>query len=261
MPDTHIDIAKRRAARRKKIRRRRIAIGSILFLTVALIIAVILSLTVLFPIKNVSASGSGIYDSEVLISASGINDESNFFLLSEKDVLEIMREELPYIDSVKLIKAFPDSVTIKVNDAEEYACYNVAGKYYPISKKGYVLSSGTEPRENIFEIICNDVECKPGKKVLFNDEYMESLIQRITDTLLSHNIVINLIDVTNQINLKVRVEGRFDVNLGSDSNLDNKIAHLSSMIATISEERTGKINLSMWSGTKSEGSFVEGPLE
>ena len=58
------------------------------------------------------------------------------------------------------------------------------------------------------------------------------------------------------MHITVFVEDRFEVNLGSDENIKEKIDHLSGMVKEIGE-RKGSINLEMWSKTDSKGTFIE----
>ena len=58
------------------------------------------------------------------------------------------------------------------------------------------------------------------------------------------------------MNLTVNVEDKFVVKMGTDEFLEQKIAHLRSMIDSIGD-RKGEINLSMWTPNNSQGSFVE----
>ena len=66
------EFLKKRKARQRRIRRRRMLIGFMLFIVLLILVGVILSLTVLFPINNITAKGSSKYTAEQIISSSGI---------------------------------------------------------------------------------------------------------------------------------------------------------------------------------------------
>ncbi len=250
------DVQNRRKERRRKIRRRRLFISLIFFIIIAIITLAIMCFTLFFPIKSIGAKGSKLYTSEQIVAASGIDVGDKLFAVSKKTVENSIRKSLPYVDAVTIKREFPDGIKLTVKDAEEYVCYNVDGKYYVVSKKGYVLSENGEKPENIFEIICGGVGCEIGAQVTFEDEEAQELIDTLTDAFSKQDISIDEIDITNTIQIKAKVENRFDVYFGTHENIDKKIAHLSGMIESIGD-RSGSIDLSMWTEKKSQGSFVE----
>lgn len=255
------DFAKKRAQRQKKIRRRRLIIGFWSFIIIAMVVAVTLSLTVLFPIKQVTAKGSKLYTSSQIVKATGINEKCNLFTLSEKIVANNVRSVLPYIDSIEMKRVFPDKIEITAADAKEYACYFYNGSYYAVSERGYVLNRYEEPPENTFVIECSKISCKIGDKVEFSNQDEKRIIETLMKVFSSNDITVNGINVTDQYNLRANVDGRFEVLLGSENDLENKVAHLSGMIKEIDSDRSGRIDVSMWTSDKKEGSFIENSPE
>ena len=59
------------------------------------------------------------------------------------------------------------------------------------------------------------------------------------------------------LELKVKVENRFEVLLGTQNNLEEKVKHLGGMIREIDPEKQGKINLSMWTLDNPQGTFTQ----
>lgn len=234
-------------------------IGFSMFIVLLVTVFAVLSLTVLFPIKQITAKGSEKYTSEQIVASSGIDIGDNLFISSVKT--DALREKLPYIESVKIKRTLPDSIAITVKDAEPYACYYSDGAYYTVSRSGYVLENGEEKPDSLFEIRAGGVKCALGKAVVFSEEGTEDLILEIGRLAEEYGLSLNCIDVTDEIALTVKAENRFVVNLGTSNYLDKKFAHLSGMIKNIGETKTGKINLSMWTSDNTEGTFVEGSIE
>lgn len=257
MPAVQDDYQKRRAQRRKRIRRRRLLIGSIVFLFLALVTFIILSLTILFPVREVIATGSKMYTADQIVSACGITSENNIFTFSSGDAKDKLKKELPYIEEVKIERKLPGTVNITVSDAKEFACYPVNGEYFTVSRKGRVLNKYDECPEGLFTVRCSGVVCVPGEPLEFSDSRTEYAANLMIDEFVAQNITVNEIDVSNPLSLTARVEGRFIVNFGTSGSLEKKIAHLKGMIKSIAPERTGRINLSMWSVDKTEGTFTE----
>lgn len=250
------DVNMRRKERQRKIRRRRLKIAFVFFLIIALITLAIMCFTVFFPIKRISVSGSEIYSKNEIIKASKLTTDDNFFLASEDEIQENIRKSLPYVDTVKLKRVLPDAVILTVTDAREYAYFTADGKYYILSESGYVLKEQTEAPQNVFEIVSSGITGDVGEKAIYNNSAEQEIVNTLINCLSKKEINIDKIDVSNILQINLEVEGRFCVVLGTTEYTEQKIAHLSSMIESI-PDRKGTINLSMWTPTNSQGSFVE----
>lgn len=247
--------------RRKKRKKRRLITGFVIFMITALSVAAVLSVTVLFPIKIVKATGSKLYTEKQIVKSSGISEDNNLFTLSAEAVTENLVRNLPYIDSVELKRELPDKITIVVNDATEYACFYADDVYYVISQGGRVINAYTEQPENTFLIEGCKAKCKVGKIIEFDDEKKKNLVFSIAENLDDKNVFINKINVSDDFNITLTVEGRFNVILGNKANLDKKIAQLATMIESMDKNATGKIDLSIWREDNRKGSFVAGDIE
>lgn len=254
------DVKRRRAERRRAIRRRRIIKGLISFFIISIIVFAVLCITVLFPVKRVSVMGSNMYTPNQISSASGITQKTNMFLVSADSLTEKVRLKLPFVDSIKVKRDFPDRLILTVSDAKEYATIKYGNEYYTVSKKGFVLKKYGEKPENIFEVICNPDSLSLGTSAKLKDENQAALIEEIVKNLEAKQIKIDYVDVTDTVNIKAKICGRFLVNFGTNTNIDKKVAHLNGMVQKIDESKTGKINLSMWTSQKTEGSFVESDI-
>lgn len=253
------EFTRKRKARQRKIRKRRIKIF-IGFLVVALLITgAVLSLTVLFPIDSITVTGSEKYTAEEILSAASIKKGDNLF--TAKADAGAMAKKLPYVQSVQTVRKLPGSLTLKVKDAAEYACYKADGKYFTVSRSLHVLNRCDEPPENMLLILAGNVSCKVGEDVQYGDNKAGGLIEQIEKSAEEYSLALNRIDITDELAISVKTEGRFVVNFGTSNGLDGKFAHLASMIKNIDAQKTGTVNLSMWSSSNTEGTFVEGTAE
>ena len=250
------EVNKRRAQRQKRARRRRLKTAFIFFLIIALLTLAIMCFTVFFPIKLINVSGSEIYSKSEIIKASKLTTDDNLFIVSEEEIESNIRKALPYIDSVKLKRVLPDAVVLNITDAREYAYYQTGDSYFILSDSGYILKEQTETPENVFQIVTSGIEGKVAQKAVYKNDVEEQLVNTIIAALNQKEINIDKIDVSNILELSLEVEGRFTVVLGTTDYTEEKIAHLAGMIESITD-RKGKINLSMWTPTNSQGSFVE----
>lgn len=250
------DVNKRRAARQKKARRRRLKITFIFFLIIALITLAIMCFTVFFPIKRINVSGSEIYSKSQIVKASKLTTDDNLLVVSEEEIEKNIRKTLPYVDSVKLKRVLPDAVILTVRDAKEYAYYQSGDNYFILSDSGYILKEQQQAPENVFNIVTSGIDGKVGEKAEYKNSAEEEIVNSLITLLSQKEINIDKIDASNILQISLEVEGRFTVLLGNTDYTQEKIAHLKGMIESI-PDRKGNINLSMWTPTNSQGSFVE----
>lgn len=255
------EFTRRRLERQRRIRKRRLFIFFCFMLFLLLCTAVVLSFTVFFPIEKINASGSTVYTAEQLEAECGVEKGDNLLSVSRAGITAKLKKRLPYVESVKLKKKLPDTLSITVTDAEEYCCYELDGKYYTVSRVGWVLKQGDSPPEGVFTVKGCKAECAVGTELAFEKERESELVTEIIEALSEKEIKIDYIDISDLISLKIGVEGRFTVELGTSNYIDGKINHLSGMLSSIGEEKQGKINLSMWTDTDTKGTFVEGKNE
>lgn len=251
------EFIRKRMERQRRIRKRRLIIFFIFFIITAICTAITLSLTVFFPIENIEIKGSKIYSSEEILNHCGIEIGDNLFTASQKAAENSLKKSLPYVESVQINRELSGTLNITVKDAKEFACYNIGGRYFTVSESGWVLKENEAPPENLVEIKINDAKCSVGSGISFEDETAKSLIDEIVACLKEEEIVINSVDITDKINIRLYVDNRFEVELGTNENIDRKIMHLSGMIENIPSEKSGKINLSMWTSTNTQGTFTE----
>lgn len=255
------EFERRRAERQRRIRKRRTIIFFICFIIIAAAVGVALCLTVFFPIEKITASGSEVYTPEQIVSSCGLKKGDNLFAFSETELNETLRRALPYIESVAVKRSLPGSVELTVKDSSEYACFNVDGGFYVINSQGFVLNRYDSKPENILEIRASDVKCEVGSTAVYGSDKERETAESLLNSLRDSDISVDYIDVSSTVSISAKVDGRFIVDFGTSNNLDKKVAHLAGMIKSIDTGRSGKINLSMWSKERTEGTFIEEAIE
>ena len=251
------EFLRKRAARQKRQRQRRLIILLICLIVFLLILGVVLSLTIFFPIKNIAVSGSTMYSAGQIIDASGIEKGDNLILLTESSTLEKLKTKLPYIESLQIEKELNGNIKLIVKEAAEYSVVVSGNKYFTVSRSGWVLAERDSIAKNTFEVRGPETECKVGSDIVYKNPKEQELIKEIINALKQEKLNIDYIDISDSLNLKIGVEKRFDVLLGSSNNIEEKVKHLRGMVSKIAAEKEGKINLSMWSPDNLSATFVE----
>ena len=249
------DVNKRRAERRRKARRRHLITGLIVFLIFTLITLVIMSFTVLFKVKQLEITNNKIYTDEEIRNVCGITTKDNLFIVSEKKLINKLRSELPYIDSIEIKRQLPDKLTIVVKDAKEYAYYQKDNNYFILSSSGYILKKQSKRPKDLLEIVTKGIEGSVGNEAKYKDSSQEELINSFLELLDKNDIKLNKINVKNKSQIILEIEDRFTVRFGTKDNTEEKIKLLSSMLGKLSDD-TGTINLTMWTPKNRQGSFI-----
>ena len=251
------EFLRKRAERKRKKRRRNLIIGYFTFMVLALCVLTILTFTVFFPIKNISVTGSKVYEDKQILAVSGIEKGDNIFAINQKKVLLRLKNNLPYVEKIEFKRKLPDTLNIVITDADEYACFNVGGSFYTVSKSGWVLEKSSSKPDNIFEIRGVKVSCKVGSQIEYKNAQEKELVDRLLNIFGSNNVKPDFVDVTDALDIKIGAEKRFEIDLGSPNHLEEKIKHFSKMIQKIPEKEEGYINLSMWSPENTTATFVK----
>ncbi len=251
------EFLEKRKMRQRKARKKKLITSFVFFLTALLITAVILCLTVFFPIENITSSGSKIYSSEEIIGQSGITKGDNIFTFGEKNSIAQLKNRLPFIESVSFERQLPNTLNIKVKDAKAYYCYKQGKEFFNVSKSGWVLESVQEKDSNAFQIIIDNVTCKVGNQIVFENEKQTKVLNNLITLLEENGIKIDYINVTDTINLTLGVDGRFEVELGTENDIESKIKQLKTMIKSLNKGQKGLIRLYMWNQQNPDGTFVE----
>lgn len=246
----------RRRQRKRKIRKRRFISFLLILLLVGAGVFYYFLKTRLFPVKKVAVEGSKIYSAQEIISAGGINDKTPIMSFTENSLKRKLQKKLPYVETVKIKRNFPDAVVITVSDAKEVFSVKSEKGYFTLSETLRVLACYEDLPENTIEIKAEDLKPKIGDTIKFSSERETQLFDLLYNYTKEKGVKLNGIDISNTVHITAFVEDRFEVNLGSDENIKEKINHLSSMIKEIGE-RKGKINLEMWSKSDSKGTFTE----
>lgn len=240
------EFLRKRAIRQKKLRKRRARAIFCLVLVFLLLVGTILCFTVFFPIKVIKTTGSKIYTAEQIIEASNIEKGDNLFSVSKKKIEKTLKSKLTFIEKIEFDRKFPDTLNIKVYDAKEAVAYFYKNAYYSVSETGWVMKKYDKMPENITVISGVKATCEVGSAVVIEDSKEKELATQLQDRLLSTNMKINKIDVSNSVSISLEIEDGITVKFGTGNYIEEKIKHLAKVVSNIDEGKKGEINLSMY---------------
>lgn len=240
------------ARRRKSNRRHRR--GSFHFLYKVLSIfaicaVVILALTLFFRVDNVEVTGQQRYSAEEIQEATGIALGDNMYLLNKFDAVNRLQEALPYIESVRINRRLPSTITIDVTECSSVFGVSQDGAIWYVSPSGRIVEQGSIPIDPEIPVIDGVTLLAPtvGTPLALAVEFapqQESLLALMLA--LQEAGVLEQVDAIHLEDLELLTmdyAGRFRVEMLYGADYTRKIQTLEAVIAKLETNETGTIRL------------------
>lgn len=235
-----------RAARVKKLKRKRRTRLAIVVSAFVLMLALIVSPIVIFfvfRVNNFIVEGVSPYHEDEIVTASGIEQGKSLIFLNVDEVKAAIEKKLPYTDDVEVTKKLPDSVVIRYGETTKAFAVELSGGSYAVADsnlKVLELSSGVPEGLTVIQG-ASPVKFEIGEKMSFvaenkgdtetNDKTF-SLILEITKAVAENEMKdINIIDVSSVNDIYFIYQERLVLRLGESSNLASKISLAQRVIA------------------------------
>lgn len=238
----------------KRVQRNRKILGALIAVVVIAAAFAVLSVTVLFNIKQINVDPTGdYYTKEEIISASGLDLGDNILLTDFDGVAQRICANLPYVSDVTFNKKlFNGAINISVTDGIESMAFKMTDGYAVTDNQCKMLKIIPElPEKSNMTVIVSDntVKAETGKKVYFEDEAVQSVFDSVYNAIKESGIdKITKIDIADSHNIKLEYDGRFRLLLGADSQLTDKLREAVKVIAQENEADatiSGEINLTI----------------
>ncbi|MCL2661877.1 MAG: FtsQ-type POTRA domain-containing protein [Oscillospiraceae bacterium] len=204
--------------------------------------------------NEIRVEGVVMYSPEDIVLASGISAGDNLLFISAQNVSQNIRAALPFVNSVQVTRALPNTVHIEVTESVAVAAITFAGEIYVIDSSGRVLARlpiATPELEgvNIGDLIemrgVDIEETAVGNLVrpVFGSETKVQYMQDILIALERDNQIgyVSYLDVSNIVNVFFGYQGIYRVILGGStslrpSNLRHKIGMLEDSVNQLREQ-------------------------
>lgn len=252
-------MAKNTGKRKPTKRKHRKVLFLVCFFAVAVGLVCGLSVTVFFPVKNIEVSGSNIYEIEDVISASGITEEDNLLILNKGRILSNIQNKLPFVEDIELKRKLPETAVLKVKDVNTYLCFVDESTTVRTDASLRIIPEGFDFAENRLTIRCEWTTDSSGEHIVL-DNADSQIINAVLEVCRDRELSVEVLDLESHENIKMKIDGRFEVDFGNKYDFSGKIAQLVAMIDNIEESKSGRIDLSDWSKDNTKGYFVEADL-
>lgn len=235
--------------RNEKKRTRRIVFYVALFLSISLIFLGVCT-AVFLNVETVNVTGTVRYVPEQILEYVPIQVGDNIFSFDSNEIIESLKNELPYIGDVEIERDLPTAVNINIVEETPFYAADLAGETYLLSADLKVLEkqSGVSAEQlGLTNLSLNNVRrCIVGQSVEFIDERTEVALDELYASFENLYIEdkIKSVDVRSRFDIYVNYDGRFEVYLGNTENIDIKIRFLVKIIEELKPTDKGRINLS-----------------
>ena len=197
---------KKKNGNTKKMRKQ----AKVLLCLILFFVAVILILcSPLFNIKNIEVEGNTKLSDERVISVSSVQTNTNIFKLNVNWVKEKIKE-VAYVDSVEIIKKFPSTVKITINERQPKYMLQFADSYVYINNQGYMLEISNEKLDLPILIgFSTDLSnIKAGNRINVADLKKMDMVIKIYEAIKSNGLgeLVSKIDISNDKNYAIILE-------------------------------------------------------
>lgn len=210
-------------------RKKKLRDAFIIFVLILMLVAVgvVLCTTVFFKSSEVIVNNQKeFYSEEIIIDASGLKPGDNMFTANLEKAAAAIEKQLPYIRVASIRRKWPDAFFIDAEYAETVLAVPKGGAYVYIDIDGKVLQTDVAaPEEDTAPVAGVLAESAvPGTPVVLTDE-------KALDTLLSVVAAVDgsglknvtAYDVSNPTDVRIMIENRIEVKLGSVGTVAEKI--------------------------------------
>ena len=199
---------------RKDLRRKRTIkrVISLVALFAVIGVAFYFAMKMLFVVKSIEVSGSGLFTKKEIVDFIDIPEGENIFKIDSDKLAERITTEFTYLESAQVIKRMPDRIEIKLTDSVE--------SYYTVEDECKIYSQG-------FKFLRNGIE-PPADAVwldldMENPQTMEIAIQLIGYFEKHEMSQITKITITEEGTIGAVYADRFDISFGTMLDVEYKI--------------------------------------
>ena len=237
----------KREENRKRKRRRKRHTPFYLFLVILMVISigVLLSVTLLFNVKNIVVKGDVDYKNEDIIRMSGISSGDNLVRLDSQKAADRILSSMIYIENAEINKQYPGTLVINVSRCISTANIECDDGYLVISEKGKILDKVKEQSDDLILIkgfeSSNDIL---GTYIKSNDEQKDIIVQEILDlTSKDEKHKITAVDMTDKYDININYGNRITFDMGNSNDISYKLNLAGTVLDKIGDEQKGTMTM------------------
>ena len=243
-------MAKKRKNRRRRTRGRFAPLLRMLsvLLTAVVIVA---ALTLFFKVETVLVNGNNRYTTEEIIAVCGVKQGDNLVLLDKYAIAQRLYTQLPYITNVRINRAFPDGLNVVVTETHAALAIESGGAWWLVSRDGKIVdATDTAGAQGYILLRGMDAQdAQVGAQLILTAEShmtaqrLKELVAKLDEREMLEKT--QSIDASDREILVIQYDGRFDVEMHYDADLDFKLDCLRAAVNELEPNETGIIRMTM----------------
>ncbi len=245
----------------------------------AIVVAFVVGISVFFKVENISVKGASVYSEDMVSKASGIEKGDILLTFNRARAGASIKANLPYVKTVSFGIKLPDTVNIIIEEENVvYAIQDTSEGWWLINSDGHIVDqSNAGQAANYTQILGVKLDrplrgqtavaaeqapvaptVDPTGETAENTEPTVALSATVTGAqrlsiafkilaALEANDIVGeaaSVNVSQTQSITLWYGTRYQVNLGTDANLEEKIATMNDVILQMSEYQSGILDIS-----------------
>ncbi len=223
----------------------------------------LLAVFLLFKVSDIQVTGDVIegYENADILAICGYKTGDNLFFVSTRDKEETLKEQLPYIGSVKISRHLPGTLEIHLTATEISACISSGGSWLCVDGEGKILEQRESPQNSVLQISGLTASGEPGQLLQVEDEEARTACADILAAVTELNAVQDFtrLDLSDLSDIRLIYQERIEFQLGNFLELRYKIELGLRSLAKLEAGQKGVMDLS-YAGDTKRAVFTEGEI-
>lgn len=226
-----------------------------LVVMLAVVAAIVLCVAIFFRVNKVEVQGNKIYSAEQVTQISGVENGDNLLMVNKPAIVGNIYARLPYVQTVSVGRVLPDTIVIKIQESEIAGLVRSdTGSSWYVNTQGRVLGSSVEGFSGqVVELSGFTITAPNAGEDAVASSGMEDSMRVALATLAQMEgtgliEMVTSIDAEKSFDIRVLCGESYEVQLGSDDQLEYKIWCLQGVLEELDEYQMGIIDLTLDSG-------------
>lgn len=229
----------------RKKRRRNMSLYYFIVVVFVIMALIFLSLTVFFNIKKIDITGTDLYTDEQIVQIAGLSDDDNLFRIDTDQMKSDILSSFPYLEDITIKRKLPSTLQFTAVQAVPMAnVQNDDGTFCVISTTGRIVETGVlDKKEGLVTVSGMDLKVKDlGKTYEDKDSMKTTILNQILSEINALGMTkMNTINLKDRTNIKMKYDGRLDIEVGSSVDLSFKIRYVDAVIKKLSPTYQGTL--------------------
>lgn len=209
------------------------------------------------PIKQIVVTGDQVYTADQIISASSLLNGKSVLKYNLNKLENKLEKEFPYVKKANISYSIDGTVLIEIISTEVFYSIKINDKYLNLDNDFKLLENFEQYKKGM--LICGITlsnEVQEGNIIVDKNDIRVATLEKLISKFNEYLIVADAIDVEDINNIVFVYQGRYIVEIGNDSSLDEKMMMFNTISKDLPINETGRILLKHWSNEDRFGSVI-----